>query len=388
MSGPKLQTRNPVTWPAGILKSIGLLLAGIIIFLLAGEGVSRLLDLYDRHKEFGSWRKQVFVFRDQSYEVPKSKGTKRILLLGGSAVYDTVEDFRSSWPYFLQKALSVRLGCPVEVVNLAFYTECSSDEFGKLRDFGMKLDPDVVVVFDGFNDVYNLWHKFDYWSTHYRAINGTKHHRLTQLRIDIQKQSSLYQRYKRGIDALTRKLSVTALKAKRQANQETPERKGELNQAAGAAEPPTEDRFFEPESLWPEIKKSYMQIYGANLENMARMIRRSGAEGVFIFQPDLSYKPLLTQSVSSEEKKEYRSIVGRHETAWREIQKDAYPSGLEIMKKIADRYGLRFYDFNELILLRGEVHDLFVGNVHFSDKGRRVITEALTQILLENSLLS
>ncbi len=379
-----------------------------VLFLLGvlavGELACRGLDVYDGYKRYHRLLGETAVYRDQVYSISKPKGVKRVLLLGGSAAHDTVKNYQESWPYLLEQKLKKSAGEKIELINMAFYSESSIDELFKLNQFGLDMMPDLVIVFDGSNDVYNLYRQHDYWKKLYEEkdkpiLFEKKHHFLTKFAGSIRKKSSLYQHlnlWKRSVtlaltdwaEGMRKQPSSPAVSQAPAPESGTPQASAPAPASAPAETAgPSFDQFFEDESRWPVIQEDYVEIYGSNLEKMAKLIRKTGAKGLFIFQPDLSYKPVLTDQVSAGETAEYLKIIGKHDEACRKILAQAFPKGIELMRKTAETYGLVFYDFNPKILLGGDVQDLFEGNVHFSEKGRERISDELASIILEKKLI-
>ena len=377
-----------------------------LIFLFLAELLCQAWAQYDGWKKYKELLGQTEIYRDQTYSISKPKNTKRIVIVGGSAVYDTVDDYKKSWPYLLEQKLDQVYDEEIEVINMGFYTENSSDELFKLANFATKLSPDLVIVFDGFNDVYNIFHHYDYWKRLYEVkakhiLNKKKHHFLTELRGWFKKNSALYQRFSQLRKVFIRKISLYVFGKKKEKNAEKINQKNNQSDPSGSSSTtivkddpfadvkpgPDGDTFFESRERWPEIKGDYEHIYLTNLTKMAALIHELKAQGLFIFQPDLSYKPLISEHVSKAERDEYLIVLGKHEKIWHEILTYAYPKGLEIMSQIAKKNQFPFYDFNQEIILKEDSADLFDGNVHFSDQGRNRISEAVFKRIQENKLL-
>ncbi len=364
-------------------------LIAALVFVLAGEAFCRVLDSYDAWKHHQDLLSRKVIYRDQTYTVGKPEGVRRVLLLGGSAVYDTVKDHRESWPYLLEQKLRKKTGKNVEVINLAFYSECSVDEVFKLNEFGLELEPDAVVVFDGENDVYNFFHHFDYWKRLYELkarniLHQKKHDPFTRFFGNLRKNSSLYQRLNQLKKSARTWVSVQAMDEQRSKKAAEPQAPAQpaaaVDPMAGVGAGPQGEKFFEDRSRWPEIQRESLAIYRANLDKMARLIKKAGARGLFIFQPDLSYKA-VTGQVSEAERSEYLKVIGRHEAEWKEIQQLTYPPAIDAMKSVADANGIPFYDFNPEFLSKGDAAGLFEGNVHFSPAGREAVAEYLAGLI-------
>lgn len=364
----------------------------IISVLAAGEIACRLWDVYDGYKKYSILLTKMVTYRGQSYSISKPKDVNRVILLGGSAVHDTVKNFQESWPYLLEQKLRAETGGKIEVINMGFYSESSIDELFKLNEFGLELNPDLVIVFDGSNDVYNFYHHYDYHKHLYELKNKPIFHEkkqsfLTNFVGGIRKNSALYQRFKSLKRSATLKMTDIAVNVKNQEASSSDPQQGGPQTEIGKGPQGDGDNFFEAPSRWPEVRAGYLEMYKTNLEKMARLIQKGKAKGLFIFQPDLSYKPLLTDSVSPAEREEYLKTIGAHDGAWKRIQKETFAPGIETMKSTAETYRLAFYDFNPRILLEGDAHALFDGSVHFSPSGRERIVAEIASIIVKDKLL-
>ncbi len=81
---------------------------------------------------------------------PKRPGRKRILCLGGSSTFGYTVSDGEEWPAQLAK----RLGDGFEVLNAGRPGATTYADFSYLRDRLLRLEPDLVVLYEGFND---LW---------------------------------------------------------------------------------------------------------------------------------------------------------------------------------------------------------------------------------------
>jgi lysophospholipase L1-like esterase len=84
----------------------------------------------------------------------KAPGTLRVVVLGGSAVWGPLVHDDETIPAYLQEELESRLGQPVEVINSGVTSERSFEELRRLIAYILPLKPDVVVVYDGRNDLF------------------------------------------------------------------------------------------------------------------------------------------------------------------------------------------------------------------------------------------
>jgi lysophospholipase L1-like esterase len=105
-------------------------------------------DGLNRHNALG--------YRGDEIEPKKPAGAYRILVMGGSTVYETgIDDWRASTWVEMQRVLREELGHPeAEVINAGCGGWTSWENLIDLSQRGLSLDPDLVVVYCGTNDVH------------------------------------------------------------------------------------------------------------------------------------------------------------------------------------------------------------------------------------------
>lgn len=95
-----------------------------------------------------------FGFRGPEYAWNAAPGTLRIAVFGGSSTFcwqNSRED--TTWPAQLQRDLSDALKMPVEVVNLGLPGFDATQSKTNYMFLGRALHPDVVIEYDGWNDM-------------------------------------------------------------------------------------------------------------------------------------------------------------------------------------------------------------------------------------------
>ena len=104
-------------------------------------------DGRDRHNSFG--------FRGKEIEADKPEGVCRIFCIGGSTTYTTsVDNHVDSYPAQLERVLREKYGHrDVEVINTGVAAFSSLDSLLNLQLRVLPLDPDLIVVYHGINDV-------------------------------------------------------------------------------------------------------------------------------------------------------------------------------------------------------------------------------------------
>ncbi len=105
-------------------------------------------DGRNRHNALG--------YRGAEVALEKAPGTYRILCLGGSTTYETgVPEFGRTWPAQMQEILRQRLGRDnVEVINAGCPQWNSWESLIDLQLRGLQLEPDLVIVYCGTNEIF------------------------------------------------------------------------------------------------------------------------------------------------------------------------------------------------------------------------------------------
>jgi len=95
-------------------------------------------------------------YRDREFTVKKPSGVVRIACIGGSTTVQGVRN-EETYPALLEELLRQRFGDRVQVLNLGVSGVCS--DFWLTRPDKMeellRLEPDIVVQYEGFNDIYH-----------------------------------------------------------------------------------------------------------------------------------------------------------------------------------------------------------------------------------------
>lgn len=93
-------------------------------------------------------------YRGPEIEIPKAEGVFRIVALGGSTTYSSATDSDHSYPSQLQHILREQYGYThVEVVNAGLIGYTSWDSLANFIFRVLELQPDLVIIYDGVNDV-------------------------------------------------------------------------------------------------------------------------------------------------------------------------------------------------------------------------------------------
>jgi len=93
-------------------------------------------------------------FRGPEFLKEKPNNTYRIFVLGGSTTFGDGNDDNETWPYYLQEIFDVAdLSYNIEVINAGTSSAWSSSETKMIREKILGYNPDMLMIYDGWNDV-------------------------------------------------------------------------------------------------------------------------------------------------------------------------------------------------------------------------------------------
>lgn len=137
-------------------------------------GAHRLIDL-DSAKAWGVKASDepselsIFIsengYRGPAFAVRKPAGVYRIIVVGGSAVFDqnvsdSPSDYLNSWPHRVESLLRARAFAHVEVINAGVPGQTSADSLGRIYSQLWTYQPDMIVAYQGWND-FKFWHRIE-----------------------------------------------------------------------------------------------------------------------------------------------------------------------------------------------------------------------------------
>jgi len=154
-----------------IVCEVGLRVAAAASPAVASQFEDPFAILIEPYGEFGYRQKPGSVFeypngtsalaneagyRGPLVEAPKRPGTARVILLGGSVTHGWGVDDSQTIDAYMREILAAKdTSRRYEVVNLAFDAHDSWQMYERLLTDGLPLDPDVVILNAGINDVRN-----------------------------------------------------------------------------------------------------------------------------------------------------------------------------------------------------------------------------------------
>jgi lysophospholipase L1-like esterase len=97
-------------------------------------------------------------FRGADFPVKKPPGVFRILMLGGSATYGVrILNDSQTIPAQLEEKLRQRGYTQVQVINGGVFGYSTAESLIELQFRGLELSPDMVIMYEGVNDLHNRY---------------------------------------------------------------------------------------------------------------------------------------------------------------------------------------------------------------------------------------
>lgn len=355
---------------------------------------------------------EVVNFQGVDYPVKKLKGVFRILVFGGSAAQGNGLDIKKSWSYFLQETLQKQNLPPfkkIEVINLANGSYTSIDDYVNLVKYGLPLSPDLVIIYNGWNDIESFFDRPG-WTIHnveahlaetYGQLESYDRHMLLQTK--LKRQVFIARKYFR----LKRKIenAVTALYSHRNAARyalldwltdrkmvpSLPVKDQEETLVGDSSAPSFGQILMDTDihrsylTTYPRFKNEMTELfkryYRVNLESISRELNRHEIKGLYIFQPDLLYEATW-RPLTGQEQKVSERLLGEKSGIWMQIVKEVYPEGARIMQEVASVHRIGFIDMSREIEKYRD-RPLFIDSVHNSLEGNRVIAKEIYKFILK-----
>jgi lysophospholipase L1-like esterase len=279
----------------------------------------------------------------------------RILLLGASAAFG--QGARSDEETI--SALLERLLPSHRVLNAGVVGFHSGQELAYLVTEMIDHEPKIVIVYDGWNDVFDSLYFFER-SERELGFNNNFFILESQLVLNHRSKISAYKSLVRFIDALSNQSLlidriVQVIRAYRYGK-------------SGSQQVQTNPYSIVNKSLIGSILDNYVRT----IEKMARFSRASGARFVVVFQPELGQKLRRTPE---EEDLLNQGIVGIRQ--YRNEFPALYRDFIEKAKLRLKDKGVQWLDINEDEAFQGSPKRLFVDVVHTNRHGNELVAQAI-----------
>lgn len=144
-------------------------------------------------------------YRNDEFPLEKLEGVYRIVLLGGSSTYDvSIKDNHDTFAAQLEKLLKEEYGySDVQVINAGVPGYNSWEILGNLEYRVLDIDPDLVIIYEGTNDV----HARMVVPSSYRGDNSGRRQAWQAPRVALWEHSALLRIISRAMN-MSRQVSV------------------------------------------------------------------------------------------------------------------------------------------------------------------------------------
>ncbi len=398
--------------PLGKLR-LSHLIAGLVVLLISIEGIGRVYDHYHQKKVYSSGilaaEREFVTYQDRTYPVRKPADTYRVLVLGGSAAAGHGSQDQESWARLVENKLAEHLkesGQTAEVINMAGGANISLDDYVNLVKDGLPLDPDLVIVQQGWNDAMSFasnpgWvvrhtesrlseinkgiEDYDVWvRLRRRAFLVRKYF---QLKEDLEESISSFYGFLRALRSETAARLEKYVHLPDPASLSVPSSEQQLTfeelllQTDSAV-----DRLYLYSAHRSRIRRLFKTYYTANLRNLASALAAHKIQALFVFQPALSFES-ASRELSAEDIAIIKRIVGNRSGDWIPAVREIFPEGIRQMEIAARENNFGFADINRVMPAGGASRNYFMDDVHYTPEGNRFIADQIWQALIKQGIL-
>jgi lysophospholipase L1-like esterase len=298
-------------------------------------------------------------YRGDHLFVPKPKDEFRIFMIGGSTtecIYlDDSHAINTTLQQYFQKNLRSPLS--VKVYNAGKSGDASPDHLSMLVHRIMHLEPDLIVVFSGINDLFRSIYSYDY--LHYgTTAKGAKYPVFQFFASEFQLPRRLYYLMKRVAPTEREVLQDITLKT---------------NIKAKVA-------FRRSIPVTDEAPRVDIKSYATNLKTIVGITKSHGTRLVLMTQ-QTTYASSIDPNVS-----DWQWSLRQHGKTYSEqSMHEALESLNNAMRQVAGEYTLPLYDLARLL---PKSLEFFYDDVHFNVKGASIAGKELGRYILESGLLT
>ncbi|MBF0453286.1 MAG: hypothetical protein HQL72_00540 [Magnetococcales bacterium] len=296
-------------------------------------------------------------YRGPDFLPDKPEGTLRILIYGGSQVFNGGGNRDNDWPRQIERAVRASGYPNVEVINAGIPGLASFDSVGRLFSEGHQFHPDIVVLCNGWNDI-KYFHLKTNLFRHYKPKKASdsdhvRYNYVNGLDRFLSEHSQLYVQLRDRFVFWW--FGITA--------------EGVINQVDGSNPP---DKEIPPYSL----QQSALNQYRLNIETFVDLANNIGAVPVLVKQARLAHP----DNSEAEKKRISYTFLGPDPTnLLPEMLPKIFGKIDEIITSVADRKGALVLDPSQKMSGKG---DYFSDHIHFSAQGTAEMARILSAGLL------
>ena len=285
---------------------------------------------------------------DGELVTPKPKDTFRIFLLGGSTVQGI---YNKDWTIeqWLTPMLSgVWPGKNVEVVNAGVGGYYSQNEIALLQTKIIDLEPDLVVIYDGYNDM------------QYGAQPGYEKRGGPSLTGEKTLLDSLVNYPSLGL------LATYTAKYLAHESAFVKIMYRLITKSNAPTTYPTD----------ASVDEKAIETYVGNVKLMKATLETQGIRGVIAFQPQLSY---CKDKPSAYEQSIFSYMKEHNDTNWREVSQEVWPRVGKLIDNIPDSALVKTRDIS--CLFKDSSDTDYVDSIHATPEGYKKIAATLADII-------
>lgn len=150
--GVRLFVKNGDITPE-VLKNRSVQYEPVIFARHAFKQEARLVNNPFGKKKKLYWEINEKGYRGPNFEVPKPEGITRLVIFGGSSVFDTKSTKGEDWPHRVEAKLRESGFTNVEVINAGVIGHTALESVGRLFAEGFVFQPDYVLIYNAWNDI-------------------------------------------------------------------------------------------------------------------------------------------------------------------------------------------------------------------------------------------
>jgi len=310
-------------------------------------------------------------FRGHEVTREKSPGTFRVVCLGDSFAYGHDNDDEMTYPALLEKELRQRLpGRQIEVINAGVPSYVSFQILANLAENILDLDPDLVILLPGFNDLADS--SFPYWEPNFTFYLGWRGGPLPTFSSEktenpftfMMKHSALMRRMIKTVHKIRRKI-MQVIEQEGRGFEQLREHERPLMAA--------QEKLLRnhPDSI-STFNEEALRIYERNLRSIISLCRSAGVELWLLSRPHF-----LDSEIANEEKR----LMIRMAQSFPQMGYVDWFNGLvrydEALREIVSSTQTPLIDLYGFFGVRRDNLSLYTDLAHLSAEGNAEVAEIL-----------
>ena len=278
-------------------------------------------------------------YRGVPFSPHKPRGTVRIMIYGGSSVFDHDNPGTTDWPHRVETRLRESGFPAVEVINAGIPGHASSDAVGRLLAEGHLFDPDYVLYYGEWNDIKD-----------FRETDPLLRYRLPAL--SLSEENDPLFTYQNPLDRWLCGVSQLYVRLR--------ERYYTWNFRIGSEGVLPEGRYAST------LSETALRQYRLNIQTFVDVARNAGAVPVLVTEARLVSKK---NEDADRKRLNYEMVLLTHEALYHAFEEED-----RILREISNEKQVYLTDSSAVLSGRSE---FFLDAVHLTDRG----SEALSSIV-------